>query len=414
MRLKLLIGFALLCYISAQAQNFDDFLIKGKNEFKNAQFAEAAKTLKKAIALDPNNPEAHYFLGYCYSRLNASDANTIPNTSLTLTLLSSEEFETVNRLTPKYTGEFVVLDPYSKITAEWGSAAFKYLVNHQKDSAIWAFKQGKARGGFGDFFMNYNRMNMQNCRKNAFLFLSGDNYTFYCLYLQLVDQFRTDIKAVDVTMLGTIWYPQLIREWFNIEFDMSNIEVDSCHYQEWKDSSININHLTWTIPASYEEEYILRSELLLLSLLKKNQLRDDLNFIAGFPDEDGINLFSVCEQYLCLERFIGYTPQAEKERVSSLILPPVIAWDTIMHGFSKYLNLSDFINPNSKMEVLNFESIQIRTLAFVNQTHTEGDINNARMLMVMFNKHRKHYRQAFSHEEVQNYYNALNELFVKR
>ncbi len=414
MRLKMLLYFALICTISAQAQKFDDLLIKGKIEFKNGQFSEAAETLKKAIALDPKNPEAHYFLGYCYSRLNAADANYIPNTSLELTLLSSKEFETVNQLVPNYTGEFVVLDPYSKITAEWGSAAFKYLHQHKKDSAIWALKQGKARGGFGDFFMNYNRMNMQFCQKNAFLFLSGDNYTFYCLYLQLVEEFRTDIKAIDVTMLGTIWYTQLMRETFHIEFDMSDTELDSCQYQEWQDSVVKINYLTWTIKPSYEESYLLRSDLLLLSLIKKNELRDDINFIAGFPDADKINLHSVSQQFFCFDYIMGYTPRTDKERESGLILPLDIELDSLMSGYSKYLYLSNHINPNSKMEVMNFESIQIEMLLFIHTTYSQGDEEKARKLLSMFNKHRKHYGQTFSNEEVENYYRQINELFVKR
>lgn len=414
MSVKLLFTIALFWTLSSWAQTFDDLLIKGKSEFKNGQFTEAATTLKKAIALDSKNPEAHYFLGYCYSRLNSGDASKIPNASIGLTLLSSKEFETVNQLSPNYTGEFVILDPYSKITAEWGSAAFKYLYQHKKDSAVWALKQGKARGGFGDFFMCYNRMNMENCRKNAFLFLSGDNYTFYCLYLQLIEQYRTDIKAIDVTMLNTIWYPQLLRESFNIEFDMNNTELDSCIYQEWHDSTININYLTWTIKPSYEETYLLRSDLLLLSLIKKNQLRDDINFISGVPDSDKINLQTVGQQYFCIERIMGYTPRPDKEKESGLNLLPDIGLDSLMNGFSKYLYLSNHINPNSKVEVMNFESIQIQTLTFIYTTNNKGEEDKARKLMSMFNKHRKHYRIAFSDEEMQNFYNYMNELFVKK
>ena len=85
-----------------------------------------------------------------------------------------------------------------------------------------------------------------------------------------------------------------------------------------------------------------------------------------------------------------------------------------MNGYSKYLYLSNHINPNSKMEVMNFESIQIEMLLFIHKTYSQGEEEKARKLMSMFNKHRKHYGQTFSNEEVENYYRQINELFVKR
>jgi hypothetical protein len=398
--------FTILLLLSLNAMTglcgpaLETLLKQGKSEFKLAKYPEATRKFELAVKLYPENAEAHYFLGYCYSRINSSDANGIPNSSLKLTIKSSQEFEKVNQLTPKYTGELVILDPYSKITAEWGSIAFKYLFHHKKDSAIWALKQGKMRGGFSDFFISFNRMNMKHCSKDAFMFISGDNYTFYCLYLQLVEQYRTDIKAIDPGMFESNWYANMIRDNFNIQFDMNKSSIDSCSYLKWNDSLIHINNFSWTLKPSYVNQYILRKDILLLSVLKQNKFKDEINFIVGYPDEDKISLETVCQQHLCLERVSTFPVESN--------------WDSLLQGFSDYLYLSDRINTNSLMEVLNFESIQVKVLSFIYSTHLNGDDKNARKLMSMFNRHRKHYGPSFSDENMLNYYTNINLLFTKK
>lgn len=389
--------FFLSLHIGLKAQTFEQLLAQGKSEFKSRQFAEAVTTLEEAVKLSPQNSEAHYFLGYSYARLNAADANGIPSSSTELTIKSSKEFETINQLTPKYNGEFVILDPYSKITAEWGSAALKYLYHNKKDSAIWALKEGKARGGFGDFFMNYNRFNLEHCSNNAFLLLCGDNYTFYTLYLQLIEQYRTDVKAIDVGMLGCTWYPALLRQHFNVQFDKSDMEVDTLQYIAWNDSLVSIGNYSWNIKA-ITNGFLDRQNSLFLSLLNKNEMKDEVNFIGGYPDKDKLELSELCMPYL------------DYDRVS--VNPIGNNLDTIMKDYKSYLYLSEHINHNSKMEVLNFETIQIRTMYYVYFTHYNGDKDNARKLMSMFNKHFKHYNHSFTDEDVRKYYLEVNALFT--
>ena len=256
------------------------------------------------------------------------------------------------------------------------------------------------RGGFSDFFISFNRMNMKHCSKDAFMFISGDNYTFYCLYLQLVEQYRTDIKAIDPGMFESNWYANMIRDNFNIQFDMNKSSIDSCSYLKWNDSLIHINNFSWTLKPSYVNQYILRKDILLLSVLKQNKFKDEINFIVGYPDEDKISLEKVCQQHLCLERVSTFPVESN--------------WDSLLQGFSDYLYLSDRINTNSLMEVLNFESIQVKVLSFVYTTHLNGDDKNARKLMSMFNRHRKHYGPSFSDENMLNYYTNINQLFTKK
>ncbi|MCE7990530.1 MAG: tetratricopeptide repeat protein [Roseivirga sp.] len=361
-----------LTKIHGQQEKFQALLDSGKLEFSKTpdqqDYQKALYFLEKAIEIQPDNSEALYHLGYAYSRLNSQYGSDIIDMNLKLLIRSSKQFEKVIQLTPNYTGDLVVLDPYSKISAEWGSMALKHLYNDKKDSAIWAFKEGKRRGGFGEFWLKRQEKMLGSCSPNAILFSPGDNITFPIMYLQTVNQYRQDVKVVDMGLLSSQWYPKHLTDKNIVAFDLSETELDTLQYLAWSDSTITIQDFSWLVKPTYYDQYLLRGDLLLLSLIRENLFNSDIYFSQGTSDESLISLAGLLSEGLFIQKL-------EPSAATSLSL------DEFKKAATNALMLFEHLNMNSDDQVLIFDSLRILIFLKAYLYAETDEISNAREVM---------------------------------
>ncbi len=296
--LAILLGFA--CDTLAQPENYYTALRSGKAAFRKADYVRAIEYLQKAIEMSPEQPEAHYFLAYTYSRMNSGDGNSMLEMNRHYTELASKELETVIKLSPRYTGEIVVQDPYSKISSEWGALALKYIYDHKRDSVVWAFQEGRKRGGFSDFVLSVGSNMLQQCPKNAILFSSGDIYLFSLLYQQNVAGIRRDVTVVDMGLLQANWYPSLIAR--DLSFEHSAKEIKSLpEYSKVQDTLMKLGTIEWRVKTS-SFPYVYRGATLFLSLMKKNYPKRAICFTQGMPEEYLLGLSSYLTTAILIDR----------------------------------------------------------------------------------------------------------------
>ena len=303
--MKLILAVFLWClagYSFSQENGQNKISDSGKIEFKKQNDAEkpdystAYRILKNQLKQNPNNAELHYFFGYTIDRMNAFDGSTMFELKKEKTLEASAHFETVNKLEPVYKGEIVILDPYAKLSSVWGSLAQAYLFRKLKDSAAWAFKEGKKRGAFIEPVLEYNRQLLNSCTKNAILVTSGDNITIPAWYLQEAENYRTDVTIVDASLINTSWYPKYLKNDKNLNISFSDKEIDSIDYIEFKPRYITISNpdnsnekFTWELRPTYLNNYILKGDRILLNILKENLFSRDIYF--SYNSDSTWNLF---------------------------------------------------------------------------------------------------------------------------
>lgn len=357
MRSILLFIFQVIFFSYCNGQNamFDTLLKQGKAQFdkkiEHPDYNIAVDRLKKAVLLNPNNSEAHYFLGYAYSRVNSTGGSTIPMMHMLPVLLASKELEKVNSLTPLYNGELIVLDPYSKITSEWGALALSYIVNHKIDSARWAFSEGKKRGGFDEFILALNRLALNRCSKNSILISCGDNYTFPLFYLQVMEKLRTDVVFIDVDMINTEWYPRLLEQTTRVKFGLKEPFLDTLDYKKWADSTITIpvfntdKTFKWTLKPTYDEQYILRGDRILLSLLEENKFRNDIFFTKNFAKDEQLGLSDYLLPFAGIDKLNVRNEQQE-------------TIDQYIKGVQEIISSIKYVNVNSVDELTPIDGIR--------------------------------------------------------
>ena len=372
-----------------------------QKEYAEQDYAAAVNALEAAVRLQPANAEAHYFLGYAYSRLNHKDGDGLPFTQLGLTRKASREFETVNRLSPRYRGETLLLDPYTKIGSEWGSLAVHYRTHQQPDSARWAYEEGRKRGGFSDFSLANARALLDQCRPNAILIAAGDGYTFPLWYLQAQARYRADVTVVEIGLLASRWYPALLENTSAVAFNLPVKARDSLDYLPWKPSRITIDdartHLpfAWTVPPTVDSAYLYRNDVLLLALLQANQFKRDVYFTPAFAAEQqlGLRLNKELMQRLVLHRVnAGNEPEATVEQYRA--------------GMQKILPMVATANANSSAEVQMVQTLRYGIMDRLSRKLNENQRNEFAPLLALVNRYFPPAKYPFESPELQEIYDA--------
>jgi tetratricopeptide (TPR) repeat protein len=330
-----------------QAQTSAELLEEGKSLFKNSdrhwenpkeaieKFKTAQSLFEKVLAIEPNNAEAHYYNGYAIDRINSVSMNEketdlIHSYSYIFADIASREFEWVLTHDSTYRGEKHILNPAGKLTSIWGSLALNYLKIGKKDSCVWAFEEGKRRGGFTEQFVEFGKNMLKNCPQNAVLFTWGDGDTYPLWYAQYVEKYRTDVAVVNLSLIQVGWFIKLVKNEWQVPFGKTDAEIDTLpeYFLDYtgKEIVVKVNSMTgkkqppfkWLLMPS-QETYLFKSDFIISEFIKANQFRRPVCYALTTNERGRQNLNRFLTQRgLILEVLPNVKPAINNESLNRL------------------------------------------------------------------------------------------------
>lgn len=313
---KIILLVLLFLIQSCSTENWESLRTKTEESLNNKNYSEALTYLEEALSIDPQNAEIHYYFGQTYRLMLFADGSIINNVNMPYASKSSEHFRKAIEISPKYTGKKFVVDPYSKIQSIWGSVAMTYLYNNNPDSAKWAFEYGQAVGGFYPAIMEYNKNIMASCEKNAILFTNGDNDTYPMWFLQFIEQYRTDITVVNLSLLNVPWYIKQLKNSYpfgenNLFLKLTDNEIDSLKANFWEEKMVEISvkhdplnkegKIAWLVKPTIDDKAIRVQDLVLMEIFKSNDWNRPVYFSTTVYGGNKIGL----DNYLMLEGLVS-------------------------------------------------------------------------------------------------------------
>jgi len=199
MKLKLyaLITFLLLVIcLYGQDTNLKKMAIE---EFKNENYPKAIQILKKALKESPKDAEIYYYLGF-FTHYNAYDTRPLAGYNSSLSDTVFNYLDKALALNPNYG------DAKYFYAAEAGAAALNALKLKKFEKFNFYYRKAYNKGSFPDWAIEYGKITMDLCEKDAILFTHGDFILNVCWYLQVIENYRKDISVIPLAFLDRPWF----------------------------------------------------------------------------------------------------------------------------------------------------------------------------------------------------------------
>nr|WP_321356291.1 hypothetical protein [uncultured Draconibacterium sp.] len=207
-------------------------------EFKNEHYNEAIGLLEKALVKSPDDAEIYYYLGW-FNHYKAYDSRPLKGYDNSYSDQIFEYLDKALELNPNYG------DAKYFYGAQCSGNAFLAMQNYDADKIKYFYQRAFKKGAYPEWLKEFGKNFLMSCDTNAILFTGGNADFDICSYLQLCENFRTDITLISLGYLDRPWYVKFLKNGLNnviekVEINLTEQQVMDIHPFKWDTTTVSI------------------------------------------------------------------------------------------------------------------------------------------------------------------------------
>ncbi len=216
----------------------------------------------------------------------------------------------------------------------------------------------------------YNLLN--SCDKDGILFTNGDNDTFPLWYLQEVENIRTDVKVVNLSLLNTPWYIYQMKHYEpKINIPISDDDIELLRPRAWEKTKVRIpvpehlnpkKEISWEMEPTLGQGGIRVQDLMIFLIANGANWERPVYFAVTVSNDNRIGI----DKFLSMEGLVyklnpKKVDRIDEEEIYSNIIPEYA--DSLdkndfgnIYRFRNLNNPKVYLNPNSKRLMQNYRT----------------------------------------------------------
>jgi tetratricopeptide (TPR) repeat protein len=264
MRKILTISIAFFLFFSVSFGQEKTLKQQAIEEFKSEHYDEAISLLEDALKQSPNDAEIYYYLGF-FNHYMANDSRLLSGYDYSYSQRIFEYLEKAIELNPNYG------DAKYFYGAECCVNAFRAMQNYNLSKLKYYYKSAYDKGAYPAWLVEFGKNILNSCYNDAILFTGGNADFDVCTYLQLYENFRTDLTIIPIGNIDRPWYVQFLKNGLEggvrkINFDLTNQQIMDIHPFKWDTTTISIPisenlRTEFNLKKDYELKWVVEPDL---------------------------------------------------------------------------------------------------------------------------------------------------------
>ncbi|MDR0754815.1 MAG: hypothetical protein LBF04_05450 [Prevotellaceae bacterium] len=239
-----------ISFIYAQEKTLKE---QALDEFKKEHYSEAIALLEKAAVESPDDAEVYYYLGW-FNHYRAYDSRPLQGYDFAYSEKIFGYLEKAIALNPKYG------DAKYFYGAECSANAFNAMYDYDLNRLKYFYRQAFEKGAYPAWLIEFGKNLMNSCDKNAILFTGGNADFDICMYLQLHQNYRTDLTVVPLGNIDRPWYVKFLKNGLKdgvkkINIRLNDRQIMDIHPFKWDTTEVAVH-----VSKEMKEEFNLAAD----------------------------------------------------------------------------------------------------------------------------------------------------------